>query len=105
DVRARVNQISKEIGMLRRDGEIDAAEVLQVESKSLGERERVLDEETGVVAAELRDLLLRIPNIPALDAPDGVGEQDNVVVRTDEVDADSYLDHQRVPHWDIGTEL
>ncbi|MGZ4693365.1 MAG: serine--tRNA ligase [Acidimicrobiales bacterium] len=105
DIRARVNQISKEIGLLRRDGKVEGAEVLQVESRALGERERVLDEETGVVSAELRDLLLRIPNIPADDAPDGAGEQDNVVVRSDDVDADSYLPHQRVPHWDIGAEL
>ncbi|MGZ4683864.1 MAG: serine--tRNA ligase, partial [Acidimicrobiales bacterium] len=105
DIRARVNQISKEIGLLRRDGKVEDAEVLQVESRALGERERVLDEETGVVSAELRDLLLRIPNIPADDAPDGAGEQDNVVVRSDDVDADSYLPHQRVPHWDIGAEL
>src|SRR5690349_13458673 len=29
-IRARVNQISKEIGLLRRDGELEAAEVLQI---------------------------------------------------------------------------
>ena len=105
DIRARVNQISKEVGGLRREGKVDEAEALQIESRSLGERERVLDEETGVVTDELRDLLLRIPNIPADDAPDGAGEQDNVVVRTDVVDPDGYAPHQQVPHWDIGAEL
>ena len=31
----------------------------------------------------MRDLLLRIPNLPARRAPDGAGEADNVVLRTD----------------------
>jgi seryl-tRNA synthetase len=105
ELRARVNQVSKQVGGLRRDGRIDEAEALQDESRALGERERVLDEETAQVAAELRDLLLRIPNTPAPDAPDGADETDNVVVRVEGYDPDGYADHQRVPHWDIGAEL
>src|SRR4051794_28277491 len=66
EVRARVNAISKDVAGLRRDGRVAEAEALQAESRTLGERERVLDEETTEVSAELRDLLLRIPNTPAL---------------------------------------
>jgi seryl-tRNA synthetase len=105
DVRARVNQISKQVGGLRRDGKADDAEALQSESRVLGERERVLDDETTEVSTELRDLLLRIPNTPADDAPDGGDERDNVVVSVNDFDPEGYADHQRVPHWDIGTEL
>jgi seryl-tRNA synthetase len=104
-VRARVNQISKQVGGLRRDGKADKAEALQVESRQLGERERVLDDETAEVSAELRDVLLRIPNTPAADAPDGTDERGNVVVSVNHFDPDGYVAHQRVPHWDIGTEL
>jgi seryl-tRNA synthetase len=49
--------------------------------------------------------LLRIPNIPAPDAPDGKSEADNVVVGGGGPDPDSYADYQRVPHWDVGTAL
>ena len=68
-------------------------------------REQVARGASEQVAAELRELLLRIPNIPAADAPDGAGEADNVVVRVEDFDPDAYQDHQRVPHWDIGDEL
>ena len=53
----------------------------------------------------MRELLLRTPNVPSDDCPDGAGEQDNVVLRTEGYDADAYGAHQRVPHWDIGAEL
>jgi seryl-tRNA synthetase len=57
------------------------------------------------VGDEVRDLLLRTPNVPSDAAPDGSSEADNVVLRTEGYDAAAYTDHQRVPHWDIGAEL
>ena len=78
---------------------------MQDESRRLGDREQALDEQAGAVADELRDLLLRIPNVPAPDAPDGAGEQDNVVLRVEDFDPDAYEPHQRVPHWDVGRDL
>jgi len=104
-VRGRVNQLSKEVGLLRRDGRADEAEALQVESREIGAREQVLDADTAAVASEIRQLLLRIPNTPSPDAPDGAGEDDNVVVTVEDFDPDGYGAHQRVPHWDIGSEL
>lgn len=105
DVRARVRAISKDVGALRRDGRTDEAEKLQAESRELGDQEGDLDRSVDAVADELRDLLLRIPNIPSADAPDGVSEDDNPVLRTVGYDPDGYGEHQRVPHWEIGTEL
>jgi seryl-tRNA synthetase len=105
EIRGRINQLSKEVGGLRRDGRVDEAEKLQAESRDLGVQEQVLDADATAVADELHDLLLRIPNVPAADAPDGRDERDNVVVRVEDFDPDSYEAHQRVPHWDIGAEL
>jgi len=105
DVRARVRTISKEVGTLRRDGRTDEAEKLQAESRELGLQETELDESAAAIGDELRDLLLRIPNIPADDAPSGASEADNPVVRTVGFDPDAYGEHQRVPHWEVGAEL
>ncbi len=37
DIRARVNTLSKDVGALRRDGDVAAAEALQAESRELGD--------------------------------------------------------------------
>jgi seryl-tRNA synthetase len=105
ELRNRIKTASKEVGRLRRDGRTDEAEAKQAESRDLGAEESRLAAEADAVAADLRDLLLRTPNTPSDDAPDGESEADNVVVRVVGYDADSYGEHQRVPHWDIGAEL
>lgn len=105
EVRSRIKALSKEVGALRRDGKVEDAEALQATSRELGEREKAIDGEVDTADAELRHLHLRVPNIPAVDAPDGASEKDNVVTRVEGYDPDAYAAHQRVPHWDIGTEL
>jgi seryl-tRNA synthetase len=103
--RARVNEISRQVGAAQRAGDEATAERLAGESRALGEEQRAGEADAAAVDAELHDLLLRIPNLPADDVPDGASEADNVVLRTEGYDPDRYQEHQRVPHWDIGTEL
>jgi seryl-tRNA synthetase len=105
EVRSRINALSKDVGALRRDGRTDEAEARQAESRELGERAAALADEAEARQAEVRDILLRTPNLPSVDAPDGAGPDDNVVIRTVGYDPDAYGPHQRVPHWDVGTEL
>ena len=102
EIRARIRTLSNEVGQLHREGRAEEAAELQAESRTLGQEEKELDTRADGVAVELRDLLLRIPNLPADAAPDGSGEDDNVVIRVENFDADSYGEHQRVPHWEIG---
>ncbi|MGA0237962.1 MAG: serine--tRNA ligase [Acidimicrobiales bacterium] len=104
DVRSEINSLSKQVGQLHRDGKGDEAAELQARSRELGEREGVLAEEAELLQDKLRDELLHIANMPADDAPDGLTEDDNVVVRVEHLQ-DDYADHQKVPHWEIGEEL
>jgi seryl-tRNA synthetase len=105
ELRAQVKALSKDVGRLRGQGDADGAEAIMAQSRALGDEEQALGKQADAVADELRDLLLRTPNLPADDCPDGAGEADNVVLRTEGYDAAAYAEHQRVPHWDIGTEL
>ena len=104
-VRNEVNTISKEVGGLHRDGKADEAAELQARSRGLGEREDALAGEVEMLAGEIRDVLLRVPNLPSADAPDGLTEADNVLVRHEHWDPDAYGEHQRVPHWEIAEQL
>jgi seryl-tRNA synthetase len=104
-LRAEIKGLSKLVGQARRDGDVAGAEAKAAESRALGEEERKVDAQATAAAADLRDILLRTPNLPADDCPDGTSEDDNVVVRVEGYDAGRYGDHQRVPHWEIGAAL
>jgi seryl-tRNA synthetase len=105
EVRARVNAVSKEVGEAFRAGDKATAEAKKEESRALGEEEARLEAEVREATSELRNTLLRVPNIPAAEAPDGTTPEDNVVLRTENFDPGAYGEHQRVPHWEIGAEL
>lgn len=105
DARKRVNEISKQIAGLRRAGEGEAVKALMDESRVVGDTERTVAAEAAAVAERVRDLLLRIPNLPSDLAPDGTGPDDNVVRRVDAPDPSSYAEYQRVPHWEVGAAL
>ena len=103
--RARVNELSKLVGAARRDGENEAAEKLQTESRTLGDDEKALAEAFENVQGQLRDIMLRIPNVPHSDAPDGVNDQDNPLVKGPINLPADFSEHQRVAHWVVADEL
>ncbi len=105
DLRGRVKALSKQVGDAMRAGETAKAEELREESRQLGDELTAIEREGSQTERQLRDALLRLPNLPAPEAPDGASEADNIVVRTVGYDPSRYRPHQRVPHWDIGAEL
>ena len=105
EIRAKVKELSRRVGQARRDGDEDGAAAMAEESRTLGDREKALDAEAEDAQASVREMLLWLPNLPADEAPDGAGPEDNPVVRRWPETARSYEDHQRVPHWDVGEAL
>jgi seryl-tRNA synthetase len=104
-LRAEINDLSKQVGQARKDGNADAADALQAKSREMGDRERVLAAEADELASALRELLLRIPNLPHPDAPDGQSDHDNpVIVGPNNMPAE-FADHQRVPHGETAVAL
>ncbi|MGC1511623.1 MAG: serine--tRNA ligase [Acidimicrobiales bacterium] len=104
EMRARIKDLSRRVGDLRRQGKADEAEALMAESRRLGDDERDLSSRADEVADDLRELLLGLPNEPADEAPDGAGQSDNVITRV-EGGHRRWEEHQRVPHWEIGESL
>lgn len=104
DLRRRIRSLSDEVGQCFRDGRRDDAAVLQEESRALGEEEKALDRRSDELSDTLRDLLLGLPNLPAEDAPDGAGPEDNVEIRRGGPDVAGLADLDTMPHWDIAAE-
>jgi seryl-tRNA synthetase len=110
-MRADVKELSRQVGQAKKAGEDARAAELSARSRELGDEERAAAAEADALGEKVRTGLLYLPNIPAGDAPDGEGEEDNVEVRRwwpgqearrPEPDR---LEHQQVPHWEIGEAL
>jgi len=104
-LRAQIKELSRRVGEARRAGDDDGAAEHAGHSRALGEQEAAADAQADAAQAEVRDRLLWLPNLPAAEAPDGAGPQDNPVVRRWPEDPPAYGAHQRVPHWDVGAAL
>ncbi|MFT3851716.1 MAG: serine--tRNA ligase [Ilumatobacteraceae bacterium] len=104
-IRGEVNDLSKQVGRLRRDGDAEGAEDLQLRSRALGDEEKVLAGSYDEVQAQVRELLLRIPNLPHPDVPDGTSDADNPVVVGPVNLPGAFAEHQRVPHWETAAAL
>jgi seryl-tRNA synthetase len=101
DAQAERNAASKRIGEIKREGGDAEAEIAAV-----GRLRETIDsgkEELEAIEGALRELTLALPNIPDDDAPDGMVEEDAVVIR--EVGEKPSFDFEPRDHLDIGTEL
>jgi seryl-tRNA synthetase len=103
-LRKQIKDLSAIVGKAMKSGDVGAADAARIESKDLGAAEEQLAAEAFGVEHAVRDLLLAIPNTPHPDAPDGVSDVDNPVVKV-VGDPTSWADHQRVPHWDVAAGL
>jgi seryl-tRNA synthetase len=110
-LRAEVKTISRAVGEAMKAGETDRAEALRVQSRNLGEQERLAAAEADVEWEKVHQGLLYLPNLPADEAPAGTGEADNVELRrwwpgqASGAPQPERRDEQKVPHWEIGEEL
>ncbi|MEI7859889.1 MAG: serine--tRNA ligase, partial [Acidimicrobiales bacterium] len=105
EVRASVKVMSKQVGEARRAGDTALAGQLADDSRAAGDTERELNVVAEQAQEDVRQALLYLPNLPSPDAPDGTGADDNVVARTWPAVDPTYTEAQRVPHWEIGTDL
>ena len=112
-VRAERNALSKEIGQLAREmKQEDTKEAKHAEhrrsdltarSTHLGEQLEQREERLKQLDAELRQVLLQIPNIPDETVPVGPDESGNVVVR--QSGEPKPLGFDAKPHWELGETL
>ena len=110
-MRAEVKELSRQVGQAKKAGDDALADELSARSRARGDDERAAAAEAEVLGERVRTGLLYLPNIPADEAPDGLGEGDNVEVRRWWPGQDlgrpepQWEEHQRTPHWEIGEAL
>ncbi len=79
DLKAKKNQVSQEVGKLKKAGE-DATEII-AEMKSVADEIKMLDEQLNKVQSDLDDILMYIPNLPHESVPVGKTSNENIEVR------------------------
>lgn len=103
EVKAKSNQLAKQIGQLFKEGKRDEAESAKSETAQLKERDKELSEQLSSIQEGLLQKLYNIPNVPNDIVPAGKNEEDNVVVKIDESDIPTLPENAK-PHWDLISE-
>ncbi len=100
-MKAKQNEITKKIPDMKKCGEDTTA--IFAEMKELSAEIKELDAKVSEIDDELRDFMLRIPNIPSEKTPIGKDDSDNVEVRRWGTPRE--FSFEAKAHWDIGTNL
>lgn len=99
DKLAEMNAISKQIGLLMKEGKKDEAETAKAQTTRLKEEIATLTTKHNDTLAELNELIVRLPNLPHDSVPPGKSAADNVIVKI----SDNIPVHEKgqLAHWDL----
>ncbi len=100
---AESNQISKEIGMLYKQGKREEADVLKTKVTQGKERVKELENQMSDLSQKIENILLQIPNVPHSSVPPGTSEEDNEVFRA-WPHALPELSETAKPHWELAKD-
>ncbi len=93
------NKLSKEIGILYKNGEPQKANILKEKTSQLKEQSKKLTEKMIQISDDLQALLYQIPNVPHSSVPSGNSEDDNETIF--EEGTIPTLHDGAIPHWEL----
>lgn len=100
-LKSKRNQVSAEIPKRKKAGE-DVTAVM-AEMREIGDKIKADDAKVSEIDEKINYIMLRIPNIPNPQVPDGETDEDNVEIK---VWGDkTKFDFEPKAHWDLGTDL
>lgn len=96
---AEMNKISKEIGILMKDGKKEEAEAAKSKTAEFKENSQNLQQNLKETEARLLEILYLIPNIPYEKVVAGTSADDNeIIYQSHDVEG---LDEGAIPHWEL----
>lgn len=96
---AEMNKISKEIGLLMKEGKKEEAEAAKAKTAAFKENSQSLQQKLKESEATLLEILYQIPNIPYEKVKAGSSADDNeIVYQSHEVEG---LGEGAIPHWEL----
>ncbi len=94
-----INNLSKTIGNLMKEGKNEEAEKVKQETGVLKGESKTLTEQLGEINGELQDLLISVPNVPHSSVPKGKTSEDNEVIK--EEGSQPELSQDAMAHWEL----
>ncbi|MEL7121976.1 MAG: serine--tRNA ligase [Bacteroidota bacterium] len=94
------NRLSKEIGMLYKQGKREEADQLKQEVSNLKSDYESVEEKLKEVSQQVADILLKLPNVPHPSVPSGNTDEDNEVFQAYEGEL-PVLPDDALPHWEL----
>ena len=98
-LQSQMNSLSKEIGIYFSKGNKEEAELLKKETSELKLLIQRKNEEQKQITAQIKDLLIQVPNIPNETVPYGNTEKDNEIIKT--FGENQNQNQINLPHWEI----
>jgi len=100
--KAEMNQLSKEIGQLFKDGKASEANSAKEKTVELKDQIKTLESEFDTIDSELAQLQVLLPNLPSPQVPAGKGAEDNLIVATG--GRMPVLPEGAKPHWELAAQ-
>ncbi|QZT35713.1 serine--tRNA ligase [Halosquirtibacter xylanolyticus] len=100
--KSEMNQLSKEIGDLFKQGKVEEANQAKQKTATLKEKIKEADTTFATTDEKLQALQVQLPNLPHPSVPTGKSDEDNEVIR--EVGQIPNLGDNAVPHWDLASK-
>ena len=99
---AEINKISKEIGLLMKDGKKEEAESAKQKTAQYKEASKELQQKLNDIEEKLTEILYLIPNIPHESVKAGVSADDNEnIYQSHDVKG---LGEGAIPHWELASK-
>ena len=96
---SEINQLSKNIGVLIKEGKNDEAIRTKQKVANIKECCKKLQEAMDTATEDLKQVLYTIPNVPYDSVPEGISAEDNVVEKMGGME--TILPKNALPHWEL----
>jgi len=100
--KAEMNKISKEIGILFREGKKEEADTAKARTSELKENIKQYDTEFAAIEEQVYELQVLLPNLPSDLVPFGKGADDNEVVKSGGEMPE--MAAAALPHWELAAK-
>ena len=96
---SEMNSLSKQIGMLFKEGKQEEANKIKQQTTDLKEEIKQLQDKLNNTESELNEKIVLLPNVPNSIVPSGKSDEDNEIIKHSEFQLKA--DTSKLPHWEL----